>query len=111
MRKEFAARLGAAVRDSDLVGRYGGEEFVVMLPDTDAGAALVVAERIRGAIGSTPFACNSGPIAVTVSIGASAVTAGEGTAPCQLLEEADKALYEAKRTGRNRVVLFGRDST
>ena len=105
--KEFAARLSTAVRDSDLVGRHGGEEFVVMLPDTDADAAMAVAERIRGAIGATLFAGNSGPIAVTVSIGASTLAAGESAAPCQLLEEADRALYEAKRAGRNRVVLFG----
>ncbi|MCU0291104.1 MAG: diguanylate cyclase [Thermoanaerobaculaceae bacterium] len=105
--KELAARLAAAVRDSDVVGRHGGEEFVVMLPDTDARAALAVAERIRGAIGGTPFACNSGPIPVTVSIGASALAAGESVVPCQLLEEADRALYEAKRAGRDRVVLFG----
>lgn len=104
--REFARRLVGAVRDTDVVGRYGGEEFAVLLPDTDESAGRVIAERIRAAIAEQPFALEAGSLTVTVSIGASSHATGESAGCRGLLEEADQALYLAKKEGRNRVVVF-----
>jgi two-component system cell cycle response regulator len=103
--KEFAARIRATVRGADLACRYGGEEFVVVMPDTDAVAARVIAERLRGLIENQPFLIRSSGIAIniTASLGISCNDAGAET-PEQLLKQADRALYEAKIGGRNRVV-------
>jgi diguanylate cyclase (GGDEF)-like protein len=97
-----AARLVANVRPGDQVYRYGGEEFSILMPDTVEATAAEVAERVRGALASTPFLI--GPTRIehwaTASFG---VAAGAGGT--QVLADADAALYEAKRTGRNRVML------
>jgi diguanylate cyclase (GGDEF)-like protein len=85
----------------DIVGRLGGEEFAVLLPHCDEAAALQTAERIRAAIEAERVATPAGEIAVTASIGCAAITAGEGVAAA--FQEADEALYAAKRGGRNRV--------
>jgi len=98
-----ADRLNAAVRKTDLVGRYGGEEFVVFLPDTGAEGANILAERIRVAIGDRPIDTDAGPLAVTTSIGLAAYDITD-TEPGSLLARADEALYAAKQGGRNRVV-------
>ncbi|MDQ3756721.1 MAG: GGDEF domain-containing protein [Actinomycetota bacterium] len=93
-----AGRLQAALRAPDIAGRWGGEEFLVLLPDTDQTGGLIVAERIREAIAMD---CGASPrISVTASIGL-AVLDGD---PARLLRNADSALYEAKISGRNRVV-------
>ncbi|MDP3544700.1 MAG: PleD family two-component system response regulator [Phreatobacter sp.] len=104
--REFAQRLRKSVRGIDLVCRLGGEEFVVVMPDTDAGVASIVAERIRNRVASEPFAIHKGAraIDVTVSIGMAQRLAGDTDADT-LLKRADQALYRAKRDGRNRVVL------
>jgi two-component system cell cycle response regulator len=103
--REFATRISANVRGIDLACRYGGEEFVVVMPDTDLNFAYMVAERLRQAVADAPFRISSGPgqLPVTISIG---VTASEGTGDTAeaLLKRADQALYRAKRDGRNRVV-------
>lgn len=103
--KEFASRVGRNIRGVDLAARYGGEEFVVMMPETPADWALMIGNRLREEIANKPFDFSSpeGEIAITVSIGVA--TSKEGQTPAQLLEEADKALYEAKAAGRNRVVV------
>lgn len=103
--KEFAARVGRNIRGVDLAARYGGEEFVVMMPETPADWALMIGNRLREEIASKPFDFDlpQGEINVTVSIGVA--TSKEGQTPAQLLEEADKALYEAKESGRNKVVV------
>ncbi len=103
--KEFASRVGRNIRGVDLAARYGGEEFVVMMPETPADWALMIGNRLREEIANKPFDFSSpdGDIAITVSIGVA--TSKEGQTPAQLLEEADKALYEAKAAGRNRVVV------
>jgi two-component system cell cycle response regulator len=103
--REFAQRISANVRGIDLACRYGGEEFVVVMPDTDMTFAHMVAERLRQAVADAPFriGVEPGRLPVTISIG---VTTSEGpndTAEA-LLKRADKALYRAKRDGRNRVV-------
>lgn len=103
--QEVAARAGRNLRTFDLVARLGGEEFVVVLPDTDAESARTVAERLRHRIGDTPFQVPgvAEPLAVTVSVGY-AVAGRIGDTGEALLKRADEALYEAKRTGRNRVI-------
>lgn len=88
---------------NDLVGRYGGEELVICLPDCDAGQAVRAAERIRDALAATAVHYNNHTIRVTTSIGVAAIRRGESVE--QWLSRADAALYEAKRCGRDRVVL------
>ncbi len=103
--REFAKRLGANIRGIDLACRYGGEEFVVVMPETDAAFAYGVAERLRKSIETTPIEISRGPgkISITISIGI-ASSEGEGDTAEALLRRADQALYSAKRNGRNRVV-------
>lgn len=102
--REFAARISQNVRGVDMACRLGGEEFVVVMPDTDVAYAFMVAERLRQRVGEEPFDVGDGrTINVTVSIGIG-VTEGPNDAPSDLLERADHALYRAKRDGRNRVV-------
>jgi two-component system cell cycle response regulator len=103
--REFAARLRSTVRGADLACRYGGEEFVVVMPDTTAELAASVAERLRSIIENRPFVLKSSgrEINITASLGIATNTASSET-PEQLLKQADKALYEAKSAGRNRVV-------
>jgi two-component system, cell cycle response regulator len=103
--REFAERLKTSIRGIDLACRYGGEEFVVVMPDTDLGVATLVAERIRRRIASEPFPIERGSrsIEVTISIGISARMGPQDNAS-QMIKRADEALYRAKRDGRNRVV-------
>lgn len=103
--KEFAQRISQNVRGVDLACRLGGEEFVVVMPDTDLSYALMVAERLRQKVADTPFRIEGGfPLSITASIGVG-VTEGPQDAAAKLLERADSALYRAKRDGRNRVVV------
>lgn len=102
--REFAARIRKAIRGIDLACRYGGEEFVVVMPETDLRVAALVAERLRRAVAGTPFAIEQGArrIDVTLSIGIAALEPHEQVAAA--LKRADQALYRAKLDGRNRVV-------
>lgn len=102
--KVLAERCSGAVRDIDLVTRYGGEEFVVLLPECDLAAVHVAAERLRSAVGETPIESPAGALEVTVSIGA-AVSSPDTVSLDELIESADEALYLAKEAGRNRVVV------
>ena len=108
--REVAIRSARNLRNFDLVARLGGEEFVVIMPDTDGESALMVAERLRQRIGDTPFAVSApiGEITVTVSVGV-AVGGRVGDTVDTLIKRADEALYEAKRSGRNRVIPDKRD--
>jgi two-component system cell cycle response regulator len=101
--KEFANRISANVRGIDLACRYGGEEFVVVMPDTDLSFAYLVAERLRQSVADAPFNVNgeAKQLPVTISIGVAA--SQNGDSPEVLLKRADQALYRAKREGRNRV--------
>jgi two-component system cell cycle response regulator len=103
--QEFARRISANVRGCDLACRYGGEEFVVVMPDTDVPLAYSISERLRKSIESTPVAISRGPgkLSVTVSIGIAGCS-GAGDSADALLRRADQALYNAKNSGRNRVV-------
>ncbi|MFI0846214.1 PleD family two-component system response regulator [Mesorhizobium sp. IMUNJ 23232] len=103
--REFAGRLRKNVRGIDLACRYGGEEFVVVMPDTEASIAERVAERIRAEIERNPFAVGKEglTIGLTISVGVSSVLRKRDTVE-DLMKRADLALYEAKSGGRNRVV-------
>lgn len=103
--REFAVRLASNVRAVDLPCRYGGEEFVVVMPDTSIVDAERIAERIRLHVAGSPFRVMGGAelLSVTISIGVAA-TNGSGDKPEALLKRADEAVYEAKASGRNRVV-------
>lgn len=104
--QEFSNRIRKNTRGIDLVCRYGGEEFVVIMPDTDHSLATVVAERIRKKVCEKPFIIHKGRemLDVTVSIGLASVENGM-EAQDHLLKRADNALYQAKESGRNRVVV------
>ena len=101
--REAAHRLKSAARRYDSVGRYGGEEFLIVLPGCDAADAAVQAERMRDAIGGTPILTTSQPLALTASLG---VSCSDSCPPETLVRQADDALYAAKAGGRNRVVLL-----
>lgn len=103
--KEFARRVKDATRMVDVVARLGGEEIVVVLPETGLQAAAAVAERIRGHVESNGFPIHGGTrqIPVTVSIGVASRKAGDQS-PTQMMKRADEALYKAKGDGRNRVI-------
>ncbi|PZM16820.1 PleD family two-component system response regulator [Rhizobium tubonense] len=103
--KEFASRIRSTVRGADLACRYGGEEFVVVMPDTPADVAAAIAERLRAAVESMPFTLRDTGHAlnVTASFGISSRIDAVETAD-QLIKQADLALYAAKNSGRNRVV-------
>jgi two-component system cell cycle response regulator len=98
--REFARRLISQLRIGDIAGRWGGEEFLVILPRTHLSGAVEVAERIRLTIAATPFYAAGHDIVVTVSGGCAL---GPGESPMQLLHSADMRLYQAKSGGRNRI--------
>jgi two-component system, cell cycle response regulator len=99
--RAVAERLSASARTGDIIARWGGEEFLVLLPDTNPDAAQLAAERLVAAVAAEPVVVGATAIAVTVSVGVAAISAGK---PQDLVAEADAALYQAKRDGRNRVV-------
>jgi two-component system cell cycle response regulator len=103
--REFATRVRKSIRGIDLACRLGGEEFVIIMPETDMGVATIVAERLRRRIASEAFPIHQGAKAleVTISIGIAALDAADDNA-ASILKRADQALYRAKRDGRNRVV-------
>lgn len=98
----MAARVLDLLRESDVMGRLGGEEFAVLLVEAGGGEALAVAERLRAIIAETPVKANGVEISHTISIGVASLTAGDKGVE-DLLRRADQALYRAKRLGRNRV--------
>ncbi len=104
--KEFAARVKADLRVSDIFGRYGGEEFLVILPNVDRKKAEVVAEKIRKEVASAVFSNKRYSRYVTVSIGVYSGVGNEVVSPAMIVEYVDNALYAAKAEGRNRVVHY-----
>jgi diguanylate cyclase (GGDEF)-like protein len=102
--KDVAQRIRQAVRSYDLVGRYGGEEFLIVLPGCDEDHILECAERVRSAIAIVPVIVHNSEIPVTASIGATVAIRG-ATAETDILAAADVALYQAKNNGRNQAVL------
>jgi two-component system, cell cycle response regulator len=102
--REFAARFRRNTRGIDLACRLGGEEFIIIMPDTEIARAYQVGERLRACIAAEPFQINTAThLRVTASVGL-ATLEGPGDTPETLFKRADQALYAAKREGRNRVV-------
>jgi len=97
--------LGQAGRSNDLLARFGGDEFVLLLPETDGVGAMTVAERIQHAVDALAMRNDASPFdkRISVSIGLGVCTPRLGMNPADLVDVADKALYEAKRRGRNRI--------
>jgi len=100
----LGGRLRARLREEDELGRFGGEEFLALLPETGADAAAAVAEGLREEVAERPIPTDAGPLPMTISAGWAVWQ--EGEAPHELLTRADEALYVAKRAGRNRVEGF-----
>ncbi len=104
--REFAQRANLLLRGNDILCRFGGEEFCVIMPETDTASAAVAAERIRSAMETEPIPTRSGDISITVSIGVATMGPASGQTVEELIETADQALYEAKNSGRNRIVCY-----
>jgi two-component system cell cycle response regulator len=102
--REFAIRIKKSIRGIDLACRYGGEEFVVVMPETDMAVATMVAERLRRAIAGEPFSIQQGDRSIDVTISIGIAELGRDESAAMVFKRADQALYRAKRDGRNRVV-------
>ena len=102
--QEMTTRMGAALRPYDALGRYGGEEFLIVLPGCDTAGTLTVAERVRTRISETPVQTPGGVVDVTGSLGAATTDGCPSTSPSALIQLADLALYRAKSAGRNRAL-------
>lgn len=100
---EFTDRIKQSLREYDVFGRYGGEEFVILLPETDREKAVAAAERLRKIIMETPFLINGTSLNITASFGATCCYDPYESLD-ELIKKADDAMYEAKESGRNRVV-------
>jgi len=107
--KVFSERLKNNTRSFDLVSRYGGEEFVVILPDVSPERAYMIAERLRRSIGDTPITCavEGGSLNITTSVGGAIIESGSHDIET-VIGRADKCLYEAKNTGRDRTIFEGK---
>jgi len=102
----IADRCKSVLRSSDKIGRYGGEEFVILLPETTLEKAEKTANRIRSLVGERPILVDQAKISATVSVGVSSMNANCELNLEQVLEQADQALYQAKQRGRNRVHVW-----
>ena len=102
--QEFAHLLDESIRKYDVACRYGGEEFAMILPDTDHDKATALCERFRKRVKGHPFTYENETLHITASIGVTACVANDNTSGEQLIDLADKALYEAKNSGRDRVI-------
>jgi diguanylate cyclase (GGDEF)-like protein len=101
--QEFAEIMKATARDTDAVARVGGDEFVIVLPDTGWQGALTFAERIRRKVDDFSFGASTAAIRLTISIGVALARGTDPVSPEMLLQDADRSLYKAKSTGRNRI--------
>lgn len=99
-------KLKECIRDSDFICRYGGEEFAVILPNTQPEKAWIVCERFREVVAGHRFKCGSSEFSMTISIGIASYDSGTNRSALEFLEMADQALYQAKNAGRNRVVEY-----
>lgn len=105
--RQTSERIRQALRGHDLTGRYGGEEFLVVLPHAGIDDALDVAERLRYAISATPIRANDVELTVTASLGVAGCATHEVRTASELIGACDRALYRAKRAGRDRVEVAG----
>jgi two-component system cell cycle response regulator len=104
--RETSERLRRAVREIDVVTRYGGEEFLLVLPSTNFSGALAVADRVWRSVGSEAFSLPTGPERVSISLGVAVFPSRDIKTKDQLLKAADKALYQAKDDGRDRICVY-----
>jgi diguanylate cyclase (GGDEF)-like protein len=104
--REIAKRIEDTLRQEQIVGRIGGEEFAVLLPDTTPSQALVAIERVRRAIGDTPVVLSSG-VAMEVTMSGGIAALPDGAPVNHAMQQADRAMYRAKKLGRNRIEVFG----
>jgi diguanylate cyclase len=103
--KEIVHRIKPVLRKSDFIARYGGEEFAVIVPETRSGGALDVAEKLRQTVELTKFIYKSDAVAITVSVGVTEIIPADKTHE-DIFTRADRALYNAKQSGRNRVTVL-----
>ncbi|HJQ21718.1 MAG TPA: diguanylate cyclase [Gemmatimonadaceae bacterium] len=101
--QQLAGIMKATARDTDAVARFGGDEFVILLPDTGWQGALTFAERLRRRVDDFTFGPPGSPMTITISIGVALARGTDPISPEELLKEADRSLYKAKQQGRNRV--------
>lgn len=105
--RDVAARLQRELRATDILCRSGGEEFVLILPETESNEALIIAEKLRQTIASEPFAItHNKALPITLSIGLYTISGQEPVGYQQLIQRADRAMYDAKSNGRNRVERY-----
>ena len=104
--KHFSSVCLKLARDTDIVARIGGEEFIVMLPETNEDSALILAERFREKIYNSTLTIDEHTIKYSVSIGISSLNSDNDSSVSVILQRADKALYEAKKSGRNKSIIF-----
>ncbi|MBI5201194.1 MAG: GGDEF domain-containing protein, partial [Elusimicrobia bacterium] len=105
--REVTETIAANIRQADVLGRYGGEEFAVIMPGADPATAVKVAERVRLAVSRSPISPpHAAPVPVRLSIGAATTADGQTSAP-DLIRKADENLYRAKNGGKNRTVGSG----
>ncbi len=102
--RELASRLKAALRADEMFARYGGEEFAIIAPECPLEGARVLGQRLRGLVEAEPFCFDGQEILATISVGLAFLDPNQPPSPDELIRLADANLYEAKRTGRNRVV-------
>ncbi|TWT94329.1 GGDEF domain-containing protein [Neorhodopirellula pilleata] len=103
--REFGRRLLSVCREESLLARYGGEEFSLLLSSTDGAEAIEVCQRCRAEIANTRFSTSAGPLAITASFGIGCLPVGQPMPVTDLIKIADDRLYDAKKQGRNRVVI------
>jgi two-component system cell cycle response regulator len=106
--KHVAAILRRNTRAADVLCRYGGDEFGLLLPETNFPGAFVSAERVRTIVEKTDFTKTDSPVKVTLSFGISSLIEGGAMGMDELVTQADVALYQAKRNGRNQICFYGR---
>jgi two-component system cell cycle response regulator len=104
--KEVARRMKSDLRPYDVVGRYGGEEFLIILPGCDLPNGVRRAEQIRNQIANEPVHTPSGPVSATISMGITVTAFGPDLTSAEILQQADVSLYKAKNNGRNRTEIF-----
>jgi diguanylate cyclase (GGDEF)-like protein len=104
--RETSARVRRAVREIDVVTRYGGEEFLLVLPSTNFSGALAVADRVWRTVGGEPIQLATGTERISVSVGVAVFPSRDIKSKDQLIKAADKALYQAKNEGRDRICVF-----